>query len=123
MAMTEEMVSAMVLSICGQYKIRYHPEGPEGPELEIDFAPPFRRISMCSGLEEALGVTLPKDLESEEARAFLAALCAEHGVECAPPQTTARLLDKLVGEFLESQCLNPTFICDHPQIMSPLAKW
>lgn len=38
-------------------------------------------------------------------------------------QTTARLLDKLVGEYLESQLVNPGFICDHPQIMSPLAKW
>lgn len=28
-----------------------------------------------------------------------------------------------VGEFLEEQCTNPTFICDHPQLMSPLAKW
>lgn len=27
-----------------------------------------------------------------------------------------------VGELLESKCLNPTFICDHPKIMSPLAK-
>ena len=27
-----------------------------------------------------------------------------------------------MGEFLESKCINPTFICDHPQIMSPLAK-
>ena len=49
--------------------------------------------------------------------------CAKHGVECAPPQTVARLLDNLTGEFLESQCTNPTFIIDHPQIMSPLAKW
>ncbi|EOD34193.1 putative Lysyl-tRNA synthetase [Emiliania huxleyi CCMP1516] len=49
-------------------------------------------------------------------------LCAEHGVECKPPLTTYRLLDKLVGEFLESQCLHPTFITDHPKIMSPLAK-
>lgn len=32
-------------------------------------------------------------------------------------------LTKLVGEFLEVTCINPTFICDHPQIMSPLAKW
>lgn len=30
---------------------------------------------------------------------------------------------KLVGEFLEEKCINPTFICDHPQVMSPLAKW
>ena len=48
--------------------------------------------------------------------------CAERGVECPPPRTTARLLDKLVGELLESQCVNPTFICDHPRLMSPLAK-
>ena len=34
----------------------------------------------------------------------------------------AAVLDKLVGEFLESKCINPTFICDHPKIMSPLAK-
>ncbi len=32
-------------------------------------------------------------------------------------------LVQLVGEFLEEQCINPTFICDHPQVMSPLAKW
>ena len=52
-----------------------------------------------------------------------ASQCEEHDVECAPPQTVARLLDNLTGEFLESQCTNPTFIIDHPQIMSPLAKW
>ena len=28
-----------------------------------------------------------------------------------------------MGEFLEEGCVNPTFICDHPQLMSPLAKW
>jgi lysyl-tRNA synthetase, class II len=78
---------------------------------------------MLSGLEEALGVTIPQPLESEEARAFLAAQCAKHGVACPPPQTTARLLDKLVGEFLEVKCISPAFICDHPQLMSPLAKW
>ncbi|XP_073440973.1 lysine--tRNA ligase-like [Dendrobates tinctorius] len=58
-----------------------------------------------------------------ETRKFLDDLCAEKGVECQPPRTTARLLDKLVGDFLEVTCINPTYICDHPQIMSPLAKW
>jgi len=78
---------------------------------------------MVSGLEEALKVKLPEPLESEEARLFLADLCHKHNVQCPPPQTTGRLLDKLVGEFLETQCTNPAFICDHPQLMSPLAKW
>lgn len=48
--------------------------------------------------------------------------CEQKRVECPPPQSTARLLDKLVGEYLESRCRNPAFLIDQPQIMSPLAK-
>ena len=80
---------------------------------------------MLPDLEAALKTKMPdpSTLHTEEARAALDALCVKHGVECSPPRTTARLLDKLVGEFLESTCINPTFITEHPQIMSPLAKW
>lgn len=28
-----------------------------------------------------------------------------------------------VGDYLEDDCTNPTFIMDHPEIMSPLAKY
>ena len=28
-----------------------------------------------------------------------------------------------MGHFLEETCVNPTFIKNHPEIMSPLAKW
>ena len=28
-----------------------------------------------------------------------------------------------MGEYLEETCINPTFITEHPQVMSPLAKW
>ncbi|WJX92594.1 lysine--tRNA ligase [Trifolium repens] len=41
----------------------------------------------------------------------------------SPHETTARLLDKLAGHFLEETCVAPTFIINHPEIMSPLAKW
>lgn len=58
---------------------------------------------MMKGLEEALGVELPKgkDLATEEAREFFDKLCKEKGVECANPRSTARLIDKLAGEYLE----------------------
>ncbi|XP_077144693.1 lysine--tRNA ligase isoform X1 [Ranitomeya variabilis] len=125
MEITEKLVSGMVKHITGGYKVIYHPEGPEGPAQEIDFTPPFRRISMVHELEKVLGKKLPAtdQFDTEETRKFLDELCAEKGVECPPPRTTARLLDKLVGDFLEVTCINPTYICDHPQIMSPLAKW
>lgn len=123
--MTEKMVSGMVRSIHGSYKIKYHPEGPDGKEYEIDFTPPFKRISMLSSLEEILKVKFPAptSFNTPETNKFLSDLCIKHEVECPAPRTTARLLDKLVGEFLEENCINPTFICDHPQIMSPLAKY
>jgi len=36
--------------------------------------------------------------------------------------TTARLLDYLCSKLVEPLCRSPTFITDHPAIMSPLAK-
>ncbi|XP_065272526.1 lysine--tRNA ligase [Emys orbicularis] len=125
MEITEKLLSGMVKHITGSYKVTYHPDGPDGHACEIDFTPPFRKISMVCELERILGVKLPATdhFETEETRKFFDAICVERGVECPPPRTTARLLDKLVGEFLEVTCINPTFICDHPQIMSPLAKW
>lgn len=123
MKMAEEMISGLVKSVTGSYVIKYHLHGPENPPVEIDFTPPYRRIPFIKGLEEALKVEFPKDLNSEETRQFLIKLCQQHEVDCPEPKTTARLLDKLCGQFVESQCLNPTFIIDHPEIMSPLAKY
>jgi lysyl-tRNA synthetase class 2 len=117
----------MVLSIHRSYKIKYHPNGKEDPEnvVEIDFTPPFKRIPIMKGLEEAIGVKLPKadTLNTEEAREFFDKLCVEKGVECPHPRTTTRLIDKLVGKFIEVNLLNPSFLTDHPQIMCPLAKY
>ena len=123
MRVTEEMLSTMVHSIKGSYKFKYHPDGPEGREVEIDFTPPFAVLPMIPSLEEAMGVKFPSDLGTEEARVFLERLAVTHKVDCGNPRTVSRLLDKLTGHFLEVKCLNPTFITDHPQIMSPLAKY
>lgn len=124
MDMTEQMISGMVYAIKGSYKIQYHAKGPEEPPIEIDFTPPFRRISMVSGLEEALNIKFPStDFSTQENEDFLKKLITDLGIEMSPPFTTARMLDELVGEYLESQLVNPGFICDHPQIMSPLAKY
>lgn len=38
------------------------------------------------------------------------------------PFSIAKLLDSLIKKFIEIDCKNPTFLINHPQIMSPLAK-
>jgi lysyl-tRNA synthetase class 2 len=80
---------------------------------------------MIEGLEETSNgqIKLPNDLESEETNKYLQDACERFDVKCPPPHTTSRLLDKLVGHFVEETCVNPAFIMHHPKIMSPLAKW
>ncbi|XP_071551327.1 lysine--tRNA ligase isoform X2 [Panulirus ornatus] len=125
MDLTEKLLSGMVFSIFGSYKVKFHPQGLDGEEWEIDFKPPYRRLHMYPELEKVLDTKLPPpdQLGSEEACKALSDLCERLDVECPAPRTSSRLLDKLVGEHLEEQCIHPTFIMDHPQIMSPLAKY
>ncbi|KAI3754671.1 hypothetical protein L1987_54458 [Smallanthus sonchifolius] len=123
MELTEQMLSGMVKELTGGYKIKYHANGLDNDPIEIDFTPPFRRIDMIGELEKIANLSIPKDLAGEEANKYLADACTKFDIKCPPPQTTTRLLDKLVGHFLEETCVNPAFIINHPEIMSPLAKW
>lgn len=123
MELTEKMLSGMVKELTGGYVIKYHANGLDKDPIEIDFTPPFRRLDMIDELEKMANLSIPKDLASEETNKYLIDACLKYDVKCPPPQTTTRLLDKLVGHFLEETCVNPSFIINHPEIMSPLAKW
>lgn len=98
---TEDMLSKLVKEVTGSFKIKIHPD-PKQPEkeVEIDFSPPWKRLSMIEELEKCLGETIPGDLNSEEARVFLDKQCVKHKVDCSNPRSSTRLLDKLVGLFL-----------------------
>ena len=124
MDLTEDMLSKMVMELTGSYILKYNPD-PDNLDkvLDIDFTPPWKRMSMMEELGKCLEVPLPEDISTEDAREFFDDLCVKHHVACSNPRLTTRLIDKLVGHFLESQCLNPTFIMEHPQLMSPLAKY
>ena len=65
---------------------------------------------MMEKLEKCLGEPLAKDIESEQVRIFYDSQCKKHQFACSNPRTTTRLIDKLVGHFFQSQCLNPIFI-------------
>jgi len=122
MNMTEELVSGLVKAITGGYVTTYHTA--KGEERKINWEAPWRRIEMIPSLEELTGEKFPpsEELHTAETGEFFKKVLAKTGVECPPPLTNPRMLDALVGHFLEDQCINPTFIHGHPQMMSPLAK-
>jgi len=130
---TEDLLSSLIKKHTGSYKLPYSlrnvedlPTNQSGASnsthVFLDFSPPFRRIHMIPELEKLTGCQFPTDWETEQANELMSSLCTRFKLTCTAPRTTARLLDKLVGHFLESQCMHPTFIMDHPSILSPLAK-
>lgn len=90
---------------------------------DIDFTPPFKKYPVVKTLEEKTGVKFPALIDNQETIDFLIDLCRTFKIICPEPLTAPRLIDRLVGELIEPMCINPSFICDHPAIMSPLAKW
>ncbi|GLU04949.1 hypothetical protein SLE2022_220760 [Rubroshorea leprosula] len=103
MELTEKMLSGKVKELTGGYKIKYHTNGLDKEPIEIDFTPPLEELETMANLN------IPKDFSSDETNKYLADACLRFDIKCPPPQTTARLLDKLVGHFLEQMWLTERF--------------
>ncbi|KAL9610389.1 MAG: hypothetical protein Q9167_004899 [Letrouitia subvulpina] len=123
MDITEDLVSGLVKHVTGGYQTTFHTQA--GEVYNVNWEKPWKRIEMLPALEKACGEKFPpgEELHTEATNGFLKRLLKKVNVDCSPPQTNARMLDKLVGEFIEEDCINPTFITGHPQMMSPLAKY
>ncbi|KAH7392287.1 hypothetical protein DE146DRAFT_662159 [Phaeosphaeria sp. MPI-PUGE-AT-0046c] len=123
MDMTEELVSELVKEVTGSYETVYHTMG--GEEYKVNWARPWRRVEMIPALEEATGEKWPpaNELHTKETNEFLKGILKKVKVDCSEPRTNARMIDKLVGEFIEETAISPTFIVGHPEVMSPLAKY
>ncbi|CBZ25042.1 putative lysyl-tRNA synthetase [Leishmania mexicana MHOM/GT/2001/U1103] len=127
MTATEDLLYGLAMELHGSPIVRYAPKDSEGkplPEVTFNFNKPFKRLHIIPELEKRLKVSFDNvDFESDAGIQFLMDLCKKHKADCPPPYTAPRLLDALIAEFLEPECHDPCFICDHPRVMSPLAKW
>ncbi|KAG2198687.1 hypothetical protein INT46_003263 [Mucor plumbeus] len=112
---TEALLSEMAAFVCGSTPI-FTKLGNK-----INFDEPFRRINVMDRLSSELDTSL-QFLESEDALSQLTALCEQKGIKLTGPLTLARILDKLISEYIEPECIQPTFLYNHPIALSPLAK-
>ena len=111
MEMVETMVSAASLEVRDSTQVPYG-------EHVIDFAPPWRRV----GLREELVTRTGIDIDAFPDHASLAKRTTELGLEAGPRESRGRLIDKLISTFIEPNLIQPTFLLDYPEEMSPLAK-
>ncbi len=84
---------------------------------EITFVTPFRRLGLVAGLSDALGEDV-HDMSDADLRAK----AEELRVPDLDGAGRGKLIDKLFGELVEPDLIQPTFVIDHPKELSPLAK-
>jgi lysyl-tRNA synthetase class 2 len=107
MAFAEELVANVVERVLGTTKVEYDGE-------TIDFATPWKRVSVRDAIMEETGVDI-----TESSRDELAELV---GDDAEPDDDWAGLVDTLQGKVVEPKLIQPTFIIDLPLDIWPLVK-
>ena len=110
MSLTEELISYVTEKTLGALKV------PFGEE-EIDFTPPWPRISFLNSLTQK-GV--PADILNDIDKA--AAWAKANKIEIDKGASLGKVLDEIFKEKVEPYLTQPTFIIDYPVELSPLAK-
>ncbi|MCB6983565.1 lysine--tRNA ligase [Peptostreptococcus anaerobius] len=111
MEITENVISHMAEVATGSMKIDYQ-------GTEIDFTPPWKRMTMEECVKEYAGVDFSEINTDEEALA----IAREKGIEITPGMRRGEVINAFFEEFGEDQLIQPTFITHHPVEVSPLAK-
>ncbi len=84
---------------------------------EIDLSKDFDRRPILEVLKDYTGHDLKGADELELRR-----ICHEHHIEISDKANYGQMLDELMGELVEPNLIQPTFITDYPKVISPLAK-
>lgn len=110
MEMVEELIEKVTVSIHGSTVVKVG-------ENEIDFAGPYRRLTMFDAIKEYAGVDV-----SEMDENALRKTCADLGIEIDDSMGKGKLIDEIFGAKVEDHLIQPTYITDYPVEMTPLAK-
>ena len=86
-------------------------------DQEINFAAPYKRISIYDAIQEHTGFDV-----SNLNEAGLREVCKKLGIEADESMGKGKLIDEIFGEKCEKHYIQPTFIIDYPVEMSPLTK-
>lgn len=84
----------------------------------IDLSGEWASRPMTDIVSDVLGKQVTIDTPVEE----LAAAAREKGLEIKPEWTAGKIIAEIYDELGEDTIVNPTFVCDYPIEVSPLAK-
>ena len=110
MDLMEEIVEQIAIKLHGDTKITV------GDHV-IDFQRPWRRFTMFEAIAHFTGIDISK-MDEVALRATAQSL----GIATDETMGSGKLIDEIFGAQCESKLIQPTFITDYPEEMSPLTK-
>lgn len=108
----EDLVSTVIKEITGDTKITYQGQ-------QLDFAPPWKRMTILDAIKELGGVDVQQKSD-EELKAKVKEIDPKFDIP--EPFSRGHIVDFLFSELAEHNLIQPTFIIDHPLAISPLTK-
>jgi lysyl-tRNA synthetase class 2 len=107
MALIEDLLRVVTEEATGSTKVSFRGN-------EIDFGPPWMRMSLIEALEdEGVWTRDAKELRSR---------LQERGIDTDADDTWAQLVDHALSHLVEPKLIQPTILHDYPVELSPLAR-
>ncbi|MGH2636081.1 MAG: lysine--tRNA ligase [Actinomycetota bacterium] len=109
MDVTRELVQRCALEVTGSLEVRFRGD-------TIDLGGPWSRITVLGAVSEATGEEITLD------RPDLPRLAEAAGVAVDPAWPNGKIVLELFEKLVEPHLVQPTFVCDYPRDVSPLAR-
>jgi lysyl-tRNA synthetase class 2 len=111
MDFTERMVAYAAEQVVGKTKIAYG-------DHTIDLSPPWQRITMREAIKKYAELDYTEYPDADSLRQAIRKIDGD-----APAKASwGKLIDGLLGDFVEPNLIQPTFVTEYPRDISPLAK-
>jgi lysyl-tRNA synthetase class 2 len=110
MNLVEELISTVAKEVLGALTVKVSGN-------EINLSPPWKRITMFDAIKEYTG----KDLRGKSVEE-LKKIAQDLSIELEAGMGAGAIIDEIFSEHVEPNLIQPTFVTDYPEEMSPLAK-
>jgi len=104
----EQLVAEVAERVLGTTRV-------ERGEVEIDLAPPWRRVTLRDAISAEAGVDLAERPSRDQ-------LAEAMGSDVDAGEGWGKLVDGLLSKLVEPTLVQPTFVLDYPVELSPFAK-
>ncbi len=111
MDLTEQMLAFVADRVLGTREMEFN-----GHKISLN--PPWQRVDLREGLIKTAGI----DIDLHPTAESLEQAMRERGMKPKPGSARGKLIDALLGDYLEPTLIQPTFLYDYPRDISPLAK-